>query len=397
MPIANKIREFIDRASWIRRMFEEGRQMKAKFGEENVFDFSLGNPCVEPPDKFCQALIAVAKDKTPGRHGYMPNAGFPETRRSLADYVSQDQGIRVPGENIIMTCGAAGGLNVILKALLNPEEEVILFTPYFAEYYFYVDNCGGKPILVPTRDDFSIDVDKLENFLTANTRAVLINSPNNPTGKVYSERNLKDLTQLLAQKSKKFGKPIYLIADEPYKKIVYDGVTVPPIFPLYPYSFIASSYSKSLSLAGERIGYIAVNPAIEDGKEIIDGIILCNRILGFVNAPALMQRVIAKVTELICDVAEYKRRRDLISEGLAACGYQFYQPEGAFYLFPKSLIPDDLQFIRELQQERILTVPGSGFGTPGYFRISYCVPEETIIRSLSGFKKVADKYKKLAN
>ena len=393
MPIAEKIRDFIDRASWIRRMFEEGRQMKAQFGEKNVFDFSLGNPFLEPPAKFSQTLVTVAQDKAPGRHIYMPNAGYPETRMAISGYVSKEQGIKVPWENIVMTCGAAGAINVILKSLLNPGEEVILFTPYFAEYYFYVDNSGGKPILVPTKEDFSIDSEMLEPFLSSNTRAVLINSPNNPTGKVYSEANLKELAQLLTQKSKAFGKPIYLIADEPYKKIVYDGVKVPAIFPLYPYSFIATSYSKALSLAGERIGYIAAHPAIEDATEIIDGFILCTRILGFVNAPALMQRVIARVTELSCDATEYERKRELLCEGLAACGYQFYKPEGAFYLFPKSLIPDDVQFVRVLQKERILTVPGSGFGTPGYFRISYCVADETITSSMKGFKKVAEKYR----
>jgi aspartate aminotransferase len=392
MPIADKIRDFIDRASWIRRMFEEGRQMKTQYGEQNVFDFSLGNPILEPPLEFTETLIQIAQNKTPGRHVYMPNAGYPETRVAIADYVSREQMTTVPWDNIVMTCGAAGAINVIFKSILNPGEEVILFTPYFAEYYFYVDNAGGKPILVPTQEDFSIDVARLATFLNSQTRAVLINSPNNPTGKVYSENNLKELAQLLTQKSKAFGKPIYLIFDEPYKKIIYDGVQVPAVLPLYPYSFIATSYSKALSLAGERIGYIAAHPAIDDVKEIIDGFILCLRILGFVNAPALMQRVIAKVTALACDPTEYSKKRDLLCEGLAACGYQFYKPEGAFYLFPKSLIPDDVQFVRVLQKERILTVPGSGFGTPGYFRISYCGADETSTRSMEGFKTVAERF-----
>ena len=392
MPIADKIRDFIDRASWIRRMFEEGLQMKAQYGEKNVFDFSLGNPVLEPPLEFSETLLLAAQNKTPGRHAYMPNAGFPETRMAIADYVSKEQMTTVPWDNIVMTCGAAGAINVILKSILNPGEEVIVFAPYFAEYDFYVDNAGGKPIPVSTTDDFSIDVARLEAFLNPNTRAVLINSPNNPTGKIYSEKNLKELAGLLTHKSKTFGKPIYLISDEPYKKIIYDGVQVPAIFPLYPFSFIATSYSKALSLAGERIGYIAANPAIDDVKKIIDGFILCIRILGFVNAPALMQRVIAKVTELACDATEYKRKRDLLCEGLAGFGYHFYKPEGAFYLFPKSLIPDDVQFVRALQNERILTVPGSGFGAPGYFRISYCVSDETITGSLSGFKTVAEKF-----
>ena len=393
MPIADKISAFIDRASWIRRMFEEGRQLKAEYGEENVFDFSLGNPFLEPPEEFSETLIKTAQDKTPGRHVYMPNAGFPETRKAIADYVSQEQGIATPMDNVVMTCGAAGALNVIFKTLLNPGEEVILFTPYFAEYYFYVDNSGGKPVLVPTAEDFSIDLKTLEPFITPNTRAVLINSPNNPTGKVYSEQNLKALAQLLTEKTREYGRPIYLVSDEPYRKIVYNGVEAPPIFPLYPYSLVATSYSKALSLAGERIGYIAAHPGIEDVEEIIGGFILCNRILGFVNAPALMQRVIAQVTGLACNAVEYKRKRDLLCDGLAEFGYQFYKPEGAFYLFPKSFIPDDVEFVKVLQQERILTVPGSGFGTPGYFRVSYCVADETITRAMEGFKKTAEKYR----
>ena len=392
MPIAKKISEFMEKSSWIRRMFEEGRQLKSQYGEENVFDFSLGNPFLEPPSEFTEALIKVAQDTTPRRHVYMPNSGFPETRQAIAQYVSLEQGIKVSPDNVMMTCGAAGAINTIFKTLLNPGEEVILLTPYFAEYYFYVDNSGGKPILVPTADDFSINVEAVEQALNPGTRAILINSPNNPTGKVYSESNLKELAELLSRKSREYGKTIYLISDEPYKKIVYDGVTVPAIFPLYQNSLIATSYSKTLSLAGERIGYIAAHPEIEGINEIMDGFILCIRILGFVNAPALMQRVITKITDLACGADEYKRKRDLLCEGLAGFGYQFHKPEGAFYLFPRSFIEDDIAFIKELQKQNILTVPGSGFGTPGYFRISYCVADETITRAMDGFKKVAEKY-----
>ena len=393
MPIAKKIQDFIERASWIRRMFEEGRQLKAQYGEENVFDFSLGNPFLEPPPEFTDALVQIAQDTTPRRHIYMPNAGFPETRQAIAENVSLEQGVNVPPDKVMMTCGAAGAINIIFKTLLNSGEEVILFTPYFAEYFFYVDNSGGKPVLVPTSSDFSIDIKELASSITSRTRAVLINSPNNPTGKVYSQSNLKDLADLLRQKSQEYGKPIYLVSDEPYKKIVYDGITVPAIFPLYQNSFIATSYSKSLSLAGERIGYIAAHPEIEKVEEIMDGLILCIRILGFVNAPALMQRVITRVVGLACDANEYKRKRDLLCEGLAQCGYQFYKPQGAFYLFPRSLMENDIQFVKELQKQKILTVPGSGFGTPGYFRISYCVADDTIIRAMEGFSAVAEKYR----
>lgn len=393
MPIATKIHDFIGRASWIRRMFEEGLQLKARYGADNVYDFSLGNPFLEPPDQFKKALIEVAHDTTPGRHVYMPNAGYPETRAAIAEYVSRDQGISLQPDQVIMTCGAAGALNILFKAILNPGEEVILLTPYFAEYYFYVDNAGGVPVLVATASDFSIDIEAVERSITSRTRAVLINAPNNPTGRVYSESNLKDLSALLTEKSTRHGKPIYLVSDEPYKKVVYDNVTVPAVFPLYQYSFIATSYSKSLSLAGERIGYLAVHPDIEDAKELMDGFILCIRILGFVNAPALMQRVIPKVKDLSGDAQEYKRKRNLLCDALAEFGYEFHWPEGAFYLFPKSLVSDDVAFVRELQDERILTVPGSGFGTPGYFRISYCVSDETIQQALNGFNTVANRYR----
>ncbi|HNR12523.1 MAG TPA: pyridoxal phosphate-dependent aminotransferase [Thermodesulfobacteriota bacterium] len=392
MPIATKILDFIDRASWIRRMFEEGLQLRARYGDANVFDFSLGNPCVEPPAAFSAALIDAAHNTAGGRHSYMPNAGYPETRAAIAGFVSYDQGMMVRPDNIMMTCGAAGALNVIFKTVLNPAEEVILLTPYFAEYYFYVDNAGGVPILVSTAPDFSIDVGSIEKAITPKTRAVLINSPNNPTGRIYPESNLKELADLLSRKSIEHGRPIYLVSDEPYKKIVYDDVIVPAVFPLYRNTFIATSYSKSLSLAGERIGYLAVHPEIEDSKELMDGFILCMRILGFVNAPALMQHVIVNTKDLACDAQEYKKRRDRLCDGLASSGYEFHKPEGAFYLFPKSLHENDVQFVRELQQERILTVPGSGFGTPGYFRISYCVPEETICRALPGFEAVAQRY-----
>jgi aspartate aminotransferase len=393
MTIATKIRDFMGRASWIRRMFEEGRQLKALHGADNVFDFSLGNPFLDPPPEFIDALSEVAHQNPPGCHVYMPNAGFPETCEEIARIVSEEQGIRVPPQAVMMTCGAAGALNIILKTLLNPGEEVILLTPYFAEYFFYVDNSGGKPVLVPTAENFCLDMEAIEASISSKTRAVLINSPNNPTGKVYGESSLRELAALLTRKSRASGNPIYLISDEPYKKIVYEGVTVPPIFSLYPNSFIATSYSKSHSLAGERIGYLAAHPDIEDVQAFMDGFILCNRILGFVNAPALMQRILPKIVRSVCDIREYQTKRDLLCDGLASCGYQFSRPEGAFYLFPRSLAADDVQFVRELQKERILTVPGSGFGTPGYFRIAYCVADKTIIRAMDGFRAVAAKYR----
>ncbi len=394
MAIAEKIQGFITQSSWIRKMFEEGIQLKREFGAENVFDFSLGNPNVEPPEELRQVLRETVTADIPGKHAYMPNAGYPETRKAVAGYLSSEHSLDISEDHIVMTVGAGGALNVIFKTLLDPGDEVLIPAPYFVEYRFYVDNGGGVTRVVPTRDDFSLNPEAIEAGITARTKAVLINSPNNPTGKVYPREDLRTLAEILVRKSRQHGRPIYLVSDEPYRDIVYDGIRVPSVLKAYANSLMAFSYSKSLSLSGERIGYIAVQPACDSLPEIMAGLVLCNRMLGFVNAPALMQRLVARLQGLSVDAEIYRKKRDLLCEGLASVGYEVSKPEGAFYLFMKTPVDDDIAFARALQGERILTVPGSGFGGPGHIRIAYCVADETIRNALPGFGRVWEKVKK---
>ena len=393
MAIAKKIEGFITQSSWIRRMFEEGIRLKQEFGAGNVYDFSLGNPNVEPPEAFRQALQEVTAADVPGKHAYMPNAGYPETRRAVADYLFREQGVAITAEQVVMTVGAGGALNVVFKTILDPGDEVLIPTPFFVEYRFYVDNGGGITVTVPTREDFSLDLTAIEAAINKNTKAVLINSPNNPTGRVYDVASLEGLAAVMRRKSGDYGRTIYLVSDEPYRDIVYDGVRVPGIMKLYGHSILVFSYSKSLSLSGERIGYIAVHPECEDAADLMGGLVLCNRMLGFVNAPALMQRVIARLQGVNVDAGIYKRKRDLLCEGLASVGYEVSKPEGAFYLFQKTPIADDVAFVRALQEERILAVPGSGFGGPGFIRIAYCVDDATIKNAMAGFGRVLNKFK----
>lgn len=393
MTIAKHIETIISGSSWIRKMFEEGARLKAEYGPENVYDFSLGNPNLEPPEKFRAALEHAAAFSDPGVHGYMPNTGYPHVRKSVADYLCNEQKIQVSENEVIMTCGASGALNVILKAILDPGDEVITPAPFFVEYRYYVDNHGGSLKTVSTKPDFNLDIDAVSAAITQKTRAVLINSPNNPTGQVYSKQSLTKLASLLSEKGKELNRTLYLIADEPYRKIVYDGQKVPSIFQSYSESIIATSYSKDISIPGERIGYLAVNPEASYKKELIAGMALANRILGFVNAPALMQRVVASVQGVSVDISAYARKRELLCKGLEDCGYDFFRPAGAFYLFPRTPVPDDVAFVQALQEELILTVPGSGFGGPGHFRIAFCVADETIINAMPGFKKVMEKFR----
>jgi aspartate aminotransferase len=394
MAISKKIEGMITKSSWIRKMFEDGIRLKQQFGAENVFDFSLGNPNVPPPPELKKALLDVAKDERPGVHAYMPNAGYPETRAAVASKLSRDHGVKLAADHVIMTCGAAGALNVILKTLLDPGDEVIIPAPYFVEYQSYVDNHGGTVRLVKSKEDFSLDLWAVEEAITEKTKAVLINTPNNPTGRVYDEASIRALASLLEDRGKKIGRAIHLISDEPYDKIVYDGAKVPSLLKAYRHSLIANSYSKTLSVPGERIGFIAVNPATDSLDLLLGGLVMCNRTLGFVNAPAFIQRVLSRVLDVEVNVAEYQRKRDLLCDGLAACGYEFTKPEGAFYLFPKSPIADDVEFVRALQKKNILTVPGSGFGAPGYFRIAYCVEDKTIVDSLKGFGEVIRQFRR---
>lgn len=393
MSVSRRIRDSIEKASWVRKMFEEGALRKAQYGPENVFDFSLGNPNLEPPAKFKEILKELASDSSPGMHRYMSNAGLVDTRQAVADYLSNQNNLTFGPGDIVMTVGAAGAMNVVLKAILNPGDEVIIPAPYFMEYNSYIDNYGGIPKTVTTKPDFSLDLFAIEKAMSSNTRAVLINNPNNPTGRVYKKDELSRLGGLLTQYSQRYGEPIYLISDDPYSKIIYNGLVCPSAFDAYKESFLATSFSKDLSLPGERIGYIAVHPLIAEKDIIIEGLILCNRILGFVNAPALMQRLIPFLLGESVDVALYQRKRDILCEGLGAAGYRFAKPEGTFYLFPETPIPDDVEFVRSLQEENILTVPGLGFGGPGHFRIAYCTEDETIERSFPGFARVMEKYR----
>ena len=387
MPVSEKIADFIQRSSWIRKMFEEGNLLKKQYGAENIFDFSIGNPNVNPPREFRKALQQVVSDDSEGVHGYMSNAGFLETREAVAAFLSGEYGVTLGADNVIMTCGAAGALNVICKVLLEPGDEVLIPTPCFMEYRFYADNANGTAIFVKTCGDFSLDLSAMGHAISERTKIVLINSPNNPTGKVYDEASIQVLSEILEKKSRAYGREIYLVSDEPYRDVVYDGIKIPSIMRYYGNSMIASSYSKSLSLAGERIGYLAVNPALSDIDEVIGGLVFYNRTLGFVNAPALMQRVIAKIQGVTVNVGAYARKRKLLCDGLASIGYKFFRPDGTFYLFPKSPIDDDIEFVHALQKKRILTVPGSGFGWPGHFRIAFCVDDATIVNSMKGFEE----------
>jgi aspartate aminotransferase len=393
MTVSEKIKAMIEKASWVRRMFEEGALRKKKYGAENVFDFSLGNPNLEPPERFREILLQVASDGSTGKHAYMPNAGFAETRQAVADYLRTLNRVSFTENDIVMTAGSAGGMNVVLKTILNPGDEVIIPAPFFMEYYYYVDNYGGVSRIVDTTPEFSLDLTKIEEAISANTKAVLINNPNNPTGRVYTKEELSQLGMLVTSYSQRYGEPIYLISDEPYNKIIYNGLTCPSIFDAYQDSFLVTSFSKDLSIPGERIGYIAVHPSMRYKEIIMEGLILCNRVIGFVNAPALMQRVIPSLLEVSVDANLYQRKRDLLCKGLEEAGYTFSVPDGAFYLFPESPIPDDVAFVSSLQEENILTVPGTGFSGPGHFRIAYCVDDGTIERALPGFDRVMKKYR----
>ena len=389
MGIAKKMRTFAEKSSWIRKMFEEGTRMKAEFGQDNVFDFSLGNPDVPPPPLFYSVIREVIDNETPGIHGYMPNQGFPFVREALAKKISNEQMVPIQGSDILMTCGAAGALNVIFKALLDPGDEVIAPSPYFVEYGMYVDNHGGVLNPVPTDAEFNLDLTAIEAALNERTKIVLINSPNNPTGQIYSADSLKKLGDLLKKAGEKFKHTIYLVSDEPYRNIVFDGHTVAPLMTASSNTIVASSYSKELSLPGERIGFIAVHPEMDGKQEMLGALTLANRILGFVNAPALMQRVVAQLQEASVDSAIYAKRLDAFCPILDAAGIKYVRPKGAFYLFPQAPIEDDVRFCQLLQQEKILAVPGRGFGLPGHFRLAFCVDEKVIRASAEGFKKAA--------
>jgi aspartate aminotransferase len=388
VAVSRRILSSMESSSWVRRMFEVGNALRAQHGPGSVCDFSLGNPDVEPPPAFQEALEEVIALPGPRRHGYMPNAGYPDVRARVAEQVTREQGVDLGGDFVVMSCGASGAMNTVLRAVLDPGDEVLVSVPCFMEYAAYVDNHGGSLVLVPSRPDFDLDVEAIASRIGPRTAAVIVNSPNNPTGRIYPQETLRRLSAALLAAGRRAGRTIYLVADEPYRKLAYDGAVVPGIMKLYPHSVVVTSYSKDLSLPGERIGFSAVNPEADDAKRLVDGIILSTRILGFVNAPAIMQRVVSRIQGLSVDVEIYRRKRDLFCDALRRMGYDLGIPEGAFYIFPRAPGGDDVAFVQALQRELVLVVPGRGFCLPGWFRVAYCVDTDVIERSLPGFEKV---------
>ena len=390
MAIAAKIQMSIENASWIRKMFEEGERLRNIHGAENVYDFTLGNPNVEPPPEFTAEFRRYASEPTPGMHRYMSNAGYDECRKSVAATLAEDSGLPVTGAQVVMTCGASGALNVVLKTILNPGEEVIILAPYFVEYKFYIDNHGGVPRVVWTdRESFQLDLPAIEAAIGQKTRAIIVNTPNNPTGAVYHEESLRELGGIVQRKERELGRQIYVISDEPYARISYDGLRIPHIFAYVDNSVIVTSHSKDLALPGERIGYLAANPRMIHVDIFMEGAVFCNRTLGFVNAPALMQRLVTKLQRSSVDIGAYQEKRDILFHYLTEMGFRMARPAGAFYLFPRSPFADDVEFVKMAQKHLILVVPGSGFGAPGFFRIAYCVDKEMIERSLHAWRNLA--------
>jgi len=393
--ISNKMKSLVSNNSTIRAMFEEGKKLSEIYGEENVFDYSIGNPNVEPPKSIKKVITEILNEETPNLvHGYMNNSGYEDVRDSISTFLSKKNDLNLSRNNIIMTCGAAGGLNIILKSILNPDDEVITFSPYFGEYKNYAQNFDGKLVISPTdTETFEPDLKALSRVITAKTKALIINNPNNPTGVVYSKEVIQSLANLLNEKQKELNTTIYLISDEPYREIVYDDIQVPCLLKYYDNTFIGYSYSKSLSLPGERIGYVVINTLMDGFEEMASALNIANRILGFVNAPSLFQRVIAKSLDAEVDVSIYKKNRDLLYNHLTLLGFTCVKPQGAFYLFPKSPIEDDKKFCEDAKQFNLLLVPGSAFGCPGHVRLSYCISYEKIKNSLQAFDKLAALYK----
>ena len=387
--VSSEINGYMANSSWIRKMFEAGIELKKKYGEDAVCDFSLGNPDLPPPPTVKQALLEIAQNADkPFALGYMPNAGFSDVREIVAKKVTEEQNTPITGSHIIMSCGAAGGLNALFRAILQPGDEVICPSPYFVEYAFYAGNYGAKLLPVASRDfTFELDVDGLIAAVTPRTRAVILNSPHNPTGQIYSRRELEEFGSRLLEAARKNGREICLIADEPYRFLNFDSVEIPSLFSVYPDSVVIGSYSKNLSLAGERIGYVAVNPAMECANELLKALTLTTRILGFVNAPNVAQQILKHCVNSQVDLEIYRERRAAMAKVLTDAGIEYTMPRGAFYFFPRSPLADEGKFIEKLVEERILAVPGRGFGCPGYFRLAFCVGKEIIERSAEGFKR----------
>ena len=392
MAIASQIKKYMADSSWIRRMFELGITMKHERGEENVFDLSLGNPVVEPPPEFMAEMRRLLDELPPGSHRYMPNAGYTETRAAVATALAEETGLAYSPEHVLMTVGAGGGINAVLHALCEPGDEVVIFAPFFAEYLFYAANHGAKCVTVGCDAQFTPDLNELETKITARTKAVMVNSPNNPSGRVYPASFVHNLGVLLERKGRELDTDIYLLSDEPYRKIIFDHQSYP--FPQLAYdkTITITSHSKDLALPGERIGYVAVHPDYEGGSELMDAFVFCNRVLGFVNAPALMQHAIRALQRVTVDVSDYQQKRDYLHGVLTEAGYQVFKPEGAFYMFPESPVKDEMQLVEALQRHGVLVVPGRGFGMPGYFRISYCLDQNVLEGAAPGFQAVAKEF-----
>ena len=392
--ISEKMKPYVKNNSAIRMMFEEGNRLRAKYGADKVFDFSLGNPSVPAPDSVREAIIELVNTTDPTvLHGYMSNAGFEDVRQTIAESLNRRFDTKFSAKNLIMTVGAASGLNVILKTILNPGEEVIVFAPYFLEYGAYVRNYDGVLVEIsPDTTIFQPNLAEFEQKITPKTRAVIVNTPHNPTGVVYSEETIKKLSAILEAKQKEFGTVIYLISDEPYRELAYDGVEVPYLTKYYNNTVVGYSYSKSLSLPGERIGYLVIPDEADGSEELISAATIANRTLGCVNAPSLIQKVVAKCEDAKTDLAAYDKNRQALYNGLKECGFECIKPQGAFYLFVKSPVEDEKAFCEAGKKYNILMVPGSSFVCPGYVRLAYCVSYETIVNSLPEFKKLAAEY-----
>ena len=393
--IAIKMQEQVKNSSVIRAMFEEGKRLAGIHGVENVFDFSLGNPNAEPPKEVKNAILEVINSaNSMGIHGYMNNSGYEDVRGAIAKSINGKFDTVFTENNILMTVGAAGGLNIIFKTLLNPGDEVITFAPFFGEYKNYVKNFEGELVIVsPNTINFQPNLEEFKEKITAKTKAVIINSPNNPTGVIYSEETIIKLSDILREKQKEFGTDIYLVSDEPYRELAYDKAEVPYLSKYYANTIIGYSFSKSLSLPGERIGYLVIPDQVADSADIIAAANIANRILGFVNAPSLFQRVVAKCLDVKVDLASYNRNRELLYKGLSSYGYECIKPEGAFYMFVKTPIGNDVEFCNLAKKKNILIVPGTVFGCPGYVRIAYCVAYYKIEKALPGFKALIQEVK----
>jgi len=387
MIVSETVNRQIESASWIRRMFEEGIRMKEERGAENIFDFTLGNPTENPPEEVQAALRKLAEKNAPGTHSYMPNAGFPDVRRNLAETLKRDTGIPFTENHILMTVGCAGAMNTIFKALLNPGDEVIVPMPFFPDYQFYIANFSGKMVPVETDENFELDIAAIESKITPKTRAIILNSPNNPTGAIYAEDLLQELERVL----QRADHPIVVISDEPYKSFVFDGAKCPEMVSIISNCIIATSWSKTWSIPGERIGYLAISPRLPEADALCQAATFTNRILGFINAPAIWQLATLEAIDALPDLALYKEKRNLLCDGLGRAGYDVRKPQGAFYVFLKTPIPDDMEFTKILQEEGVLAVPGKGFGRGGYVRLSLTVSRDTIVRSLPFFTNAIKK------